>query len=174
MDIRKQPSLHLLPLLHVRQHHGAQQPPQVRPKTLKSFFLLPQMVWSELSSLVFCILSFSILKCCNVPQLMFFSLNPNFLRTTKPNLKPNQKTNLNQTPAVPTGNLILTIPLTLTPIATPYVNPDPDHSRDPHTNCCARSQLTVYTVQILVAILPSFSTFTECCTCLTSKFSTSV
>lgn len=34
LDRRWQPSLHLLPVLHVRQHHGAQQPAQVSPAWL--------------------------------------------------------------------------------------------------------------------------------------------
>lgn len=34
VDNRWQPSLHLLPVLHVRQHHGAQQPAQVSPASL--------------------------------------------------------------------------------------------------------------------------------------------
>lgn len=49
VDVGKQPSLHLLPLLHVRQHHGAQQPSQVRPHTRRSLFssLPPQTLWAH-------------------------------------------------------------------------------------------------------------------------------
>ena len=34
VDHRRQPSLHLLPVLHVCQHHGAKQPAQVSPACL--------------------------------------------------------------------------------------------------------------------------------------------